>query len=215
MKGFLKSFSPLLKKIKKVRRYFLEIILLFISLFLAIASLSLYSKEVKNAGKNNGMNIIKANSISLNNKYVYVDIAGAVKSPDLYKAPEGTRLKSIIEMAGGLTEEADKQYFRRNLNLARIIQDQDKVYIPTIQEVRTGDFINNAYKAILPNDNDIKEKIDINHGTLEELDTLPGIGQVTAEKIVSNRPYKALQDLIDKKVISENVWENIKELITI
>lgn len=57
--------------------------------------------------------------------------------------------------------------------------------------------------------------ININEASLEELDTLIGIGLVTAQKIIDNRTYESINDLLDKKVISKTVFEKIKSKIII
>ena len=60
-----------------------------------------------------------------------------------------------------------------------------------------------------------KEKIDINTATAMELQELPGIGPKLAEKIVKNRPYKKIDDLVAKKVLGKKKFAKIKDLITV
>lgn len=208
-----------LKKIKRLRRYWLEGILLitallvtFISLFLFIKASEAQTKKDKNPQVIDTIKDDKPLKI-------YVDVSGAVKNKGLYEALNGQRIKDIIEKAGGLTEEADKDFFARNFNVAEEIFDGQKIYIPSVWEVNNGYFVEEPQKLSLDNPPDnLKQRgeyIDINKATLEELDTIPGVGKVTAQKIIDNRPYGALQELIDKKVMSEKMLENIGDLIGI
>ena len=103
-------------------------------------------------------------------------------------------------------EESDKPIkpYTKNINLAAKLNDGAKIYIPKIEE---GD----------PQEiTDMKTSlININTASSETLDTLPGIGPATAAKIISNRPYKSLEELLDKKVVSLKVFEQIKDKITV
>lgn len=164
-------------------------------------------------------------SLKRNNITIYVDMSGAVKKPDLYEVPDGIRIKEIIDKAGGLSEDADLTFFKRNFNLAKIVTDQEKIYIPSIAEIGNGLFSENqqAVDYLSPTTliaasigTDAKSQlISLNSGTIEELDSLPGIGVTTANKIISNRPYTNLEDLISKKSVNKGVFEKIKNLISL
>ena len=106
--------------------------------------------------------------------------------------------------------------------MARIVSDQEKIYIPSIWEVSNGFFIENPQtinqvSSLISNQQSAinKSLININSSTLEELDSLPGVGKVTAQKIIDNRPFKALEELINQKIITKSVFEKIKNLIEI
>ena len=143
---------------------------------------------------------------------IFVDVSGSVNSPGLYEASNSSRLKNLIDLAGGLSEGADKEFFARNFNLAQVVSDQEKIHIPSMWEVSMGYFVESRS---LREDTNEFNKISINDATLEELDTLPGVGKVTGQKIIDNRPDGALQELIDRKVISENLLEKVEDLIEI
>jgi len=226
MTGFFKSFAPLLKKSKK---YLLEIILLTVALAITITALAIYAKNNQSSEEE-----IETFSTRLRQDYggqakIFVDVSGAVNRPNVYKISFGARIKEIIDKAGGLSEDADKMFFNRNFNLARIITDQEKIYVPSTVEINNGIFVQNqrtldyTSPIILPNTGIVNnattentnQLININSATIEELDQLPGIGQVTANKIITSRPYSALEELLIKKVVNKNVFEKIKNLISI
>lgn len=224
MSGFIKSFAPLLKKLKK---YLLEIILLLVALLITTASLVIYAKNNQSVKEEN-----KISPPSLRQDYggqakIFVDVSGAVKKPSVYEVASGARLKDLIEKAGGLSDDADIVVFNRNFNLARIVTDQEKIYIPSTVEINSGIFIQNQrtldYSSpAVVTQSGTKEGIvesplliNLNSATIEELDQLPGIGQATANKVIANRPYLKIDELLTKKVVNKNIYEKIKSLISI
>ncbi len=223
MSNFFKSFSPLLKRFRK---YLPEIILLSVAIIVTIVSLIIYAGN--NQIKEDVSNDFEASlSPKIKQADIFVDVSGAIKKPNLYQVKSGTRIKEVVDKAGGLSDDADVMYFNRNFNLARIVSDQEKIYIPSINEINGGIFIQNqkTFDYISPvavGDMNISptsvtnnQLININNATIEELDQLPGIGQVTANKIITNRPYFTLEELITKKVVNMGAFEKIKELVSI
>jgi len=224
MKNFLRSFLPILKKIKK---YKIEIFLLGASFFIAIFSLILYQKE--KAWEKTEVMEEKTFNNPTPYKKIFVDVAGAVKNPGVYEATFGARLNDVLYLAGGLSDEADRIFFQRNFNLARIVTDQEKIYIPSSWEINSGIFIENSRtldyispKNITQTDvvsqnspQNTNEKISLNQASVEELDTLPGIGKITAQKIINNRPYQSIDELLTKKVVGKSTFEKIKDLISL
>jgi len=215
--------KKIMKKLtKKLKKFWLETALLVIAFGIAVFSLVLYKKD-----QNNYENEITTTgvftSIPQNNSNgILIDLSGSVKNPGLYKALEGDRLKTIIDKGGGLSDTADHEYFARNYNLSRIVYDQEKIHIPSVYEVANGFFVENQQIPFNPSNNTDSAtaignnpKISLNQATSAELDTLPGVGKTTIEKIMNNRPFKALEELLDKKILNKNVFENIKELIEI
>lgn len=188
------------------KKHWLEIVLLSVAIGVAVISIIIYI---------NSFNVKEEEEISVRPSKIFVDIGGSVNKPGLYEASNTTRLKEIIKKAGGLSDNADRYFFSRNFNLSRTVHDEEKIYIPSVWEVNNGLFINNSQ----PLNNDIKnisdDLININSASIEELDTLPGIGKLTAQKIIDNRPFKALEELINKKIINKSVFENIKNLVKI
>ena len=224
MNGFIKSFSPILKGLKKYR---LEIILLATAIMVTVTAIVIYIKNGQNT--KDDIKVTEASPIPDNAVVkIFVDVSGAVKKPDLYQVGFGARIKDIIDKAGGLSEEADVIFFQRNFNLARIVSDQEKIYIPSITEINNEIFVQNqrALDYTSPSTGDPKiaptseisknnQLININDATVEELDSLPGIGQVTANKIISGRPYGIIEELLTKKSVGKSVYEKIKSLISL
>lgn len=204
-----------MKKIFK--KYIVEIILMTIALIFTITSLLIFLKN--NAETEDEINLPKQTNIQLNK--IYVDVSGSVNKPDLYEAPSGTRLKEIIQKAGGLSDNADKNFFYRNFNLARVLNDQEKIYIPSVWEVQAGLFTENqqTINFIQPNYNEQINNnstlINVNEATIDELDSLPGIGKTIAQKIIDNRPYQSIEDLLNKKIVNKSTYEKIKSLISL
>lgn len=226
MNNFLKSFTPLLKKLK-LRRYLMEIILLSLAIIITIISLIIYTGNNQTNDKQSKISEASS-SPKINQSTIYIDVSGAVKKPNLYQVDYGTRIKEAIDKAGGLSETADVIYFNRNFNLARIVSDQEKIYVPSISEINNGIFIQNqrTLDYISPITADLNtlattetvsnnQLININSGTVEELDQLPGIGLVIANKIITGRPYSTLEELLTKKVVNKGVFEKIKSLISL
>lgn len=203
---------------KKIKKYLVEIIILTIAFIIAVISLIIFLKNQEDSSSSIISQKIETQSLTK----IYVDVSGSVNKPDLYEAPNNARLKELIEKAGGLSDNADKNFFSRNFNLARIVVDQEKIYIPSVWEVQNGYFTENpqTLNYLYPLVNNQKSLtndslININSASIEELDTLPGIGKITAQKIIDNRPFEALEELLNKKIINKSVFENIKSLITL
>ena len=148
---------------------------------------------------------------------IVVDVEGAVIKPGVHNLSENSRLKDAIEYSGGLSEKSDRNYFFKNFNLAKILVDQEKVYIPTAQETGTGFATQTTPESNITSNNGdfLGLQININTASEQELDKLPSVGKVTAQKIVSGRPYQTVEDLTEKKIVSNSIFEKIKNLITV
>jgi len=204
-----------------LKKYKTEVIIISVATALAAISAMLYINERKLS--DNEIENVTENVLSANSPRIIVDISGAVENPGVYETTSGARLKDVIILAGGLSFNAEKDYISRNFNLAKHVTDQEKIYIPSINEVSSGIFTEpqkvldyTAPATVLNysvNDSN-DEKISINSATLEELDTLPGIGKITAQKIIQNRPYAKIEELLNRKIVKKNIYENIINLIT-
>ncbi len=154
---------------------------------------------------------------------IQVDIEGAVMAPGVYQIEEGSRITSVLAKAGGLSAEADRQWAAKNLNLAAKLVDGGKIYIPSLVETSEGKIQSSNIK--IQNSSDLNNssnllgvttgQVNINSASQSELEALPGIGSVTATKIINGRPYQTIEELKLKKIVGNSVYNKIKDLITI
>ena len=163
---------------------------------------------------------------------VQIDIKGQVLTPGLYSLDKESRIMDAIMVAGGLTEQADTSV----INLSKKVTDEMVIIIYSKEEV--ADFkktkeqeLNlqqmciqkdeNALKndACITTENTTTGKISINNATIEELMTLPGIGDAKAKEIVNyretNGPFQDINDLMNVPGIGESLFVKIQEDITL
>lgn len=147
----------------------------------------------------------------------YVEISGAVNKPDVYEITFNMRLGEVLKKAGGLSLNADRLFFSRNFNLSQILQDQQKIYVPSREEILEGVMPEASPISNTPVEPEQPQayRVNLNTASVTELDTLPGIGKITAAKIMSNRPYGSIEDLVAKNVVKLGVFTNLKELISV
>ncbi|NCO12329.1 MAG: hypothetical protein COZ34_02230 [Candidatus Pacebacteria bacterium CG_4_10_14_3_um_filter_34_15] len=144
-----------------------------------------------------------------------VDIGGAVKNPGIFQLDSGSRINDLINIAGGFANSVDKYYINKVLNLSQRLNDGEKFYIPTIEESIE---VQEKLSSQQPSGNSTTAStgiISINSATKDELMSLTGIGEKRAEDIVSNRPYDSLNKLVEKGVLTETIFENIKNAISL
>jgi len=139
---------------------------------------------------------------------VTIDVSGGVLHPGLYKIIEGATISDAILVAGGFSTNADISLIQTTLNLGEKIEDRQKVNIP--QQA-----INNI-KTVSENELSLfSHQVSINDATSKELTTLTGIGEVRAQKIIDNRPYQKIYELVNKSVITEKMFEILKNEISL
>lgn len=145
-------------------------------------------------------------------KTIVVDVEGAVQKPGVYKLPADSRIQDALIAAQGLGKDADRQKLAKNLNLASKLTDGTKIYISYL-----GDSTNLQSPRVQSSETGSGNTglIDINSASAGELDSLPGIGRTTADKIINNRPYQKIEELLDKKIVGKKVFTDIEGKITI
>jgi competence protein ComEA len=148
---------------------------------------------------------------------IYVDVSGAVNKPMVIELPAGSRVFDAIEAAGGPTERADT----RHINRATPLNDGDRVYIPTEDEVADGVGVPSSAGAdggAAPAASD-GGKININTADAETLQQLTGVGPATAEKILDYRAqngnFKTTEELQNVSGIGPKTFEKMREKITV
>ncbi len=174
---------------------------------------------------------------------IKIHISGAVKSEGVIELEENSRVADAIEKAGGYTEEA----YTKEINLASKLEDGMKIYIPTKKEIEEQNNLesdsqvqtsnntkNNSNIGTQAKSNSTtlssqtqlntqnkqsSAKVNINAATKEQLETLPGIGSSTADKILQYRKekgkFKTKEDIKKVSGIGESKYSKIKDLIEI
>jgi competence protein ComEA len=151
---------------------------------------------------------------------ILVHVAGAVTHPGVYSLPQDSRVQDALNAAGGLLPEASAGF----LNLAAPLQDGERIFlptrVPTTQPNAPGSAADStpaSRSQAIPTT--VARRININTATLAELDTLPGIGPVTAQSIIAYReahgPFNTIEDIMDVPGIGPATFERIKDLITV
>lgn len=132
--------------------------------------------------------------------WIQVYVTGAVQAPGLYTVPQGIRVATLLEEAGGPLPTADLEA----LNLAAPVADGMHLHVPTRGE------------SPRPTPS---SRLDLNTATVEELDRLPGIGPRTAQAIVDYRlkhgPFRRLEDLLNVPGVGPATLERIRPLVTV
>lgn len=180
---------------------------------------STVSDENKNNDKKEKIEDEKEN---ISNKEITVYVSGEVNKSGVVTLKEGDRLAVAVEKLGGTTKKADLN----NINLAIRVKDEEHYIIPKIGEAKQEDLkdVNNTKdieNAEIKKENTAKDssKININTATLEELDKLPGVGEATANKIISHREengqFKNIEDIKNVNGIGDKKFEKMKELICV
>lgn len=142
---------------------------------------------------------------------IKVDVSGAVASPGVYILPGGARLEDAIKAAGGLSQNADPDYISKIINLAQKLTDGSKVYVP----VNSGSSLQISPQIAGVSAQQAGGPININLATLSDLDSLSGVGTVTAQKIIDGRPYQQVSELLSRKIIFKSLYDKIKDRLVV
>ena len=194
------------------------------------------TKNLHNTTMENNENIKNKETNKTDKNKIVIYIIGEVKQEGVYELDEDSRISDAIEKAGGTKENADLS----QINLAYKIEDGMRIYIPKkgelvqdkekiedkTQEIVTGKStditnttsVNTNLSTNKKSKRDI-EKINLNKATQTELETLPGIGPSTAEKIIAYRKengnFKNIEDIMNVNGIGESKYSKIRDLINV
>lgn len=141
---------------------------------------------------------------------IVVEIQGEVENPGVYELVAGSRVEDLILAAGGIAEGADQDWVRKNLNRAAKISDGAKIYIPKQGESNQAGITSTS--SVVGSSSGL---VNINTASEAELDKLWGIGPVTARKIIEGRPYSAVEELVTRKILKQNVYETNKDKLSV
>ncbi len=136
---------------------------------------------------------------------ILVDIEGGVVRPGVYRLPQNSRIDDVLGFAGGFTDQADMEAVARSINRAAKLSDGAKIYVP-IKNMTTEDNRPGVEGITM---------ININTASRTELEDIPGIGPVTADKIISARPFTRLEELVERNVLSISLYDKVKNLLTL
>lgn len=142
--------------------------------------------------------------------FIMVDVEGAVQRPGVYKVSIPARIQDVLIAAGGVSAQADRGYMAKTINLAATLSDGQKVYIPA-----QGEESSSSVQSLTNTSGSVTGLININTASASDLDGLPGVGAVTAQKIIDGRPYQQVSDLQDKKVVNSSTYTKIKDLVSV
>ena len=225
----------------------LIVIAIFLFLFICLISLSLYTIKLSNKNNDilceNNEGIDNNAEVALNNeiKKMYVDIKGAVKNPGVYQVNEKNIINDVINLAGGLLDKA----YVENINLSKKVQDELVIYVYTKDEIKKNNLqenqtcssnnyiitecTENKVSIITSNENNENNEnnnssvssslININIASIEELTTLPGIGESKAQNIINYREengyFKTIDEIKNVNGIGEATFDQLKKYITV
>jgi competence protein ComEA len=136
---------------------------------------------------------------------IYCQVDGAIKNPGLYSFTSGERVQDAVTKAGGLLDNADAT----SINLALVLSDGQKLHFPEKNEINPTDSQIESDLAI----------ININTATLEQLETLPGIGPSKAMGIITyreqNGDFLNIRDILNVPGIGQSIFDKLETMITV
>lgn len=147
---------------------------------------------------------VKITKNSVLKQTLTIDIQGAIYKPGVYQLPQNSRMLDALKKGQGLTEQADRYLIAKTFNLAKLLIDEEKIYIPYLDERNFNDYSGQTNTLI-----------SINSASETQLELLPGIGPVRAQAIADNRPYSTIEELVSKKVLGEATLNKIINLISL
>jgi competence protein ComEA len=136
---------------------------------------------------------------------VVIHVSGEVIAPGIYRLPAGARIEDALKASGGATANGDIH----RINLAARLADGQQIVVPW----RTDPSL--AALTTLPSP--VPGRVNVNSASVAELDRLPGIGPVTAQRIVAYReehgPFTRIEQLREAKLVTASTFEKIRDLV--
>ncbi|WP_274641602.1 helix-hairpin-helix domain-containing protein [Streptococcus equinus] len=204
-------------------------VLVMLVMFFAWSSMESHKAEVQNdlpalstsfstsSGETSQPKTAKSASKSESDK-IFVDIKGAVRKEGVYELTSGSRVTDVVKLAGGFTDDADK----KSVNLAEKVADEAVIYVARVGEevtpASTSSQAKNTAASGAQQDAD-SAQINLNTATLEELQTISGIGAKRAQDIIdyrdNNGGFSSVDDLKNVSGIGEKTLEKLKAEVTV
>jgi len=229
----------ILEKVKKyIQNNKLKLILIIFILFLFVAEFIfmnyIIDTKINNINSKNELSFNIENQHDekeeiVKEEYIYIDIKGSIKKPNVYKMLKGSRVIDAIKESGGLSKNANTRF----INLSKELKDGDVIVIYSNDEIKKAQKTNTIYVETpcvceeVKNDACIKEEtiastnglININTASLEELMSLSGIGESKAKSIIeyrtNNGNFTKIEDITLVNGISQTIYDKIKKNITL
>ena len=180
----------------------------YLVVFLVIGFAVVVFSLVKSLADNRSIEIVEETSLSGREvKIIMVDVSGAVLKPGVYELAAGSRYKDAFILAGGFSSDANREFVEKQMNLAEILKDGQKIYVPHLVDTTQG---GGYVEAKNPGN-----FVNVNTASISQLDTLWGIGKARAENIVKNRPYRSLDEMVGKGAITKQILEKNRHMLTV
>ncbi len=199
--------------------------MIFAMLGLICVGLGVFFYKDSMLDDSNDIEIIDVAESESSTSTIIVEISGSVEQPGVYEMENGSRVNDLIVLAGGLQDNADREFLDKIINRAAKLTDGQKLYIPHLNEQSTPDSANSltggagniqgVEQNILGVVDTQTKRVNVNAATQSELENLWGIGPVTAQNIIEQRPYSTVEKLLTKKILKSNVLERNKNLLSV
>ncbi len=199
----------------------------------SVVEASAPSSLKKNSNENEEIKKKDTKDAKVENTKIKVDIKGSVVSPDVYEVDSNARVIDVINIAGGVTEDADTD----SINLSKKVADEDVIIIYSREEMENNkksyeekiEYCKNdnnsacATKVVTfdeeSNNSNETGVININTATVEDFMKLSGIGETKAKSIIEYRDsvgkFNSIEDIKNVSGIGDSIFDKIKDSITI
>lgn len=183
--------------------------------------------SASNCSAFNGSGSNAESAVNSSDSTVTVHVTGCVVNPGVYELPKGSRVADGIKAAGGLTQEAAEG----GVNQARLLSDSEQIMVPSLQNMQSlqgnvgageasgGGSQETGIVGALGSQGVVGGKININVATSQQLQTVSGIGESTARKIIeyreANGPFRSVDDLTNVSGIGEKRLASMRESLCV
>ena len=185
--------------------YRIPFVFLVASLVCIVSSILVYTKTLQTSDPIQFSSDKQENSASESAK-VAVDVRGAVVHSGVYYVSQEARIADAIALAGGVSDLVDTDLADKMINYAGFVSDGMKIYVPKKEN------ISSEQPQSLTSTEAI---VSVNTDSSTQLESLPDIGEITAKKIIDNRPYGSLEELVTKHVFSASLLEKLKDRLSL
>ncbi|WP_102400126.1 ComEA family DNA-binding protein [Haloimpatiens massiliensis] len=210
-------------------KYIGSLVILAISIIFLIVGYNISKPQQKKVNSEDMFvesNTVKKSSFKTesSSSNIVVDIKGAVKKPGVYTLNKESRINELIKMAGGFNKNADLN----RIHMSKKLKDEDLIYVYSLGEEEKQFMNSNGNNSRVNNDvsvqnnqslQDENEKVNLNTASEEELKTLPGVGDVTAKKIIDfrekNGGFSSIEDLMKIDRIGEKTFNKLRDKVDI